>query len=131
MPEILAWCNTVQIRHNSPVGAMPQGIYPARALRSDVLECFASGGYTLDKVRFLGYWEYGTDAENVPPLLLSVNLFYKEGMANDMLHNWAQRLAEKAGVKFSGLHVIVKIHAGSYWGFGEVNKPGDIPDQRN
>ena len=123
MPEILAWCKTSTIRINSPVGALPQNIYPASKMRADAVAAFAGGGYHPGNVRFTGYWEYGTGAENVPPLLLSVSMFYRSGMTNEVLTMWAQSLAEKAGKKFDGLHVICKIQAGNYSGFGELNKP--------
>lgn len=127
MPEILGWCNTRLIRTNNVVGALPQNIYPARTLRADAVAAFDGGGYSLPFVRFLGYWEYGTGAENVPPLLLSVNAFHRVGMNNDNLKRWAQNLAERAGEHFSGLHVIVKIQAGNCSGFGEVYKPDQQP----
>tara|TARA_B100000508_G_scaffold140225_1_gene140594 strand:- start:426 stop:821 length:396 start_codon:yes stop_codon:yes gene_type:complete len=131
MPEITAWCNTRKIRKHSPVGALPQGACPAEVMRINAVTAFEEGAYSLHKVRFLGYFEYGTDAENVPPLMLSATLFYQEGMTNELLRSWAQRLAEKTGDKFDGLHVIVKIIAGNCSGFGEVNRPKELFSQRN
>lgn len=123
MPEIIGRYDYQRVVDNHQAGALPIDFYPADIMCEDVVTIFVGGEYSLDKVRFLGYHEYGSGAENVPAVLLTVTLFYKDGMTGDYLNAWAVCLAEKASKEFNNLHVIVKIHAGNLNGFGEANKP--------
>lgn len=78
-----------------------------------------------DKVRFTGYQVFGHGVYNVPELLMSIQMFARDGITHEQLNGMAKHMLVRLNPVLPYVHMIAKIYCGNVNGFSEINKPQD------
>ena len=100
--------------------------YSGKRICESFSRCALSASPTFivdpEKVRFTGYQVFGHGAYNVPELLLSINMFAREGVGRDQLSGMAHHMLVRMEPAFQYVHMIAKIYCGNTNGFSEIKR---------